>query len=164
MLRSLISMMTAIGLASPGCDSGGGHDQEPAVEAGMLEAQAFSALRDGDVMWVREGIQTGKWIMPSIRAVGVAEEAELTAEVILDDGRAVGGIKLTVRFLESADGALLLDYFPIPIAPDGTDVGLEEIYGSAATLELHLVDASGTHAESSTAVRLENGDSVLSGE
>ena len=164
MLRSLISLMTAIGFASPGCDSGGGHDQEPAVEAGILEAQAFSPLRDGDVMWVREGIQTGKWIMPSIRAVGVTEEAELTAEVLLDDGRTAGRIKLTVRFLESEDGALLLDYFPIPIAPDGTDVGLEEIYGSAATLRLELVDVSGTHAESSTAVHLENGDSTLPGE
>jgi hypothetical protein len=80
-----IALAVATGL-STSCASGVG-SSTPVFEAGVVDSQGFSAFREGDAMNVLTAVQTGLWLMPTLRYQGFVGEPDIRCSAIdLDKG------------------------------------------------------------------------------
>ncbi|MCK6546371.1 hypothetical protein L6R52_11025 [Myxococcota bacterium] len=133
---------------------------ERRMEVGDVGEDGFRVYADGEILWVREAPQTGKWVMPSVRIWGVSGVARVDGNITLDDGRLAGGFRANLPFVvpDEHSDAMRFDQMPIPIGAREGGPRPAEVYGHTGTLSVVVDDARGAPVTWASAVRLENGD------
>lgn len=149
-------------LGAVGC---GGASDERRLILGFLEnvdTGAFNALTTGQTVWVREGPQTGKWTMPSVRIWGVKGVVAITSLVTLEDGTKCGGFTANLPIVNKDDalGSYKYDRMPIPIAADPAGPKPTDVYWHTAELKITVDDGSGDDVVYTESVVLGDGDTA----
>lgn len=130
------------------------------MQLGFLTSDRFAPLEPGTTLWVREGVQTGKWIMPTVRVWGVSGVTKVQTRITLDDGRVAGGFTANLPFIQRdvESGVMRFDFMPIPIGTAAGGPTPEEVYGHQGMLSVTLDDMKGAPVRWSAGVRLADGD------
>lgn len=156
MLRTL-TLTFFLGLSACGAEAPA---VERRMEVGFVDEGGFRVLEEGEILWVREAPQTGKWVMPSVRIWGVVGVARVEGTITLDDGRVAGGFRANLPFVvpDEETTAMRFDRMPIPIGLREGGPTPAEVYGQAGRLELVVDDARDVPVRWSSRVQLEDGD------
>jgi hypothetical protein len=128
--------------------------QEVSLALGVLEAERFDELAEGDEVLVIRGIQGGTWIHLSVQAGGLPPEGLLEAGV-----RGVGEVRYNLRLQRTPEG--LLEAHDIPVSMNLEPEDLEAMFGTEQELYASFTVGADTPEEqvasASVRVKVERG-------
>lgn len=128
--------------------------QEVSLALGVLEAERFDELAEGDEVLVIRGIQGGTWIHLSVQAGGLPPEGLLEAGV-----RGVGEVRYNLRLQRTPEG--LLEAHDIPVSMNLEPDDLEAMFGTEQELYASFTVGADTPEEqvasASVRVKVERG-------
>lgn len=121
----------------------------PELDLGFYVDQLYGAIEDGSDVRIIFGRQGGTWIMPAVRARGVAVNVTVNASLVTASGEELGQVSTAQQLSLATDGWLELQILPIPArhAPPNEADPIDDLYGQEAHLSVNVIDDGGRTAE-----------------
>lgn len=112
------------------------------MELGFRVDGEFHPVEDGGTWFVVHGFQGGLWTMPTIRARGFLDKADLDLRLVADDGEILGALSLRQRLSPAGGGWWQIRDLPVSVDLPVSD--LPELAGRGAVVTCTLADDVGT--------------------
>lgn len=121
---------------------------EPEVELGARSERGYQALGDDAEVPVIFGTQGGTWIMPVLRARGIAAPMQVAGTLVLATGEVLGASDVAMP-LDDREGWLESERFAIPVqhAPPREFDSIADVYGQSGVVSVQATDEAGRFAD-----------------